>query len=64
MPDCVFTMDTELLERCWLAKEMTGQIPDPVYIASLPVNYLDELALYGRGVKFFQDTNKRDPAMK
>lgn len=65
MPEAVFTMDIELLERCWLAKEISGgHIYDPLFIASLPLNYLNELAMYGQGVRFFEDVGKRDPAMK
>lgn len=65
MPDGVFTMDTELLRHCWLAKEISGgHIYHPDFIRSLPLNYLDELAMYGQGVKFFEDAHKRDPMMR
>lgn len=65
MPEYAFTMDAELLRRCWLAKEISGgHIYHPDFVRSLPLNYLDELAMYGQGVKFFQDLKHRDPAMK
>ncbi len=64
MPDAVFTMDAELLRHCWLAKEISGQIYHPDFVRSLPVHYLDELAMYGQGVKFFQDLKRRPTGME
>lgn len=65
MPEYEFKTDRDLLTQCWLAKEISGgQIYHPEFIKSLPAHYLDELALFGQGVKFFEDEDKRDPMMR
>lgn len=64
MPDGVFTMNLDLLERCWLVYQMTNQIPHPDFVQSLPVNYLNELAMFGQGVQFFEDYAKRPQEMR
>ncbi len=64
MPDGVFTMDAALLEQCHLYFYLTNQIPHPEFIASLPANYLNEIAMFGQGVKFFADLKRRPPSMR
>lgn len=57
-------MDLDLLEKCSLYLDITGELPHPEFILSLPVNYLDEIALFRQGVRFFEDLKKRPQGME
>lgn len=57
-------MDAELLEQCSLYVDITGQIPHPYEVLSLPKGYLDNLALFRTGVKYYEDLPKRPQVMR
>lgn len=63
LPEVAFTMGASILEACWQIKEMTGQIPDPFWVATLPNDYLDQLFAFDQAVNFYQDYAKRPAAM-
>ena len=59
-------MDDELLERCYLAYEMSEfrVIPNPLEILALPLGYLEQLHRFHKTMRFFMDYEKRPPEMK
>lgn len=62
MPDTPFHMDLALLEQCYLYLQITGHAAHPMFIQSFPAHYLPELAMFGQGVRFFEDAAKRRAA--
>lgn len=64
LPEQTPDMDAELLEQCSLYVDICGVIPHPYEIMALPKGYLDNLALYRMGVKYYEDLPKRPQVMR